>query len=190
MIIVNAGGTPIPASPIMSLSGLKYHIGGGPRATPYNANYTTYGFTPGFKPVGFESVTRNLTLSISGTDDGNFGIGKAGGRLFAFLTAVTLAMFSCMGGDIIIMTAGEAQEPWTDLPAVTSFVYLIPLSLYPFVLLSAGANVNYADPNLAKVWGPVSVSQSPFVTAVQYSSLHGLPYALNFFFVISAYTAA
>src|ERR1700722_6487217 len=124
MIIVNAGGAPIPASPIMSLSGLKYHIGGGPRATPYNANYTTYGFTPGFKPVGFEGVTRNLTLSISGTDDGNFGIGKAGGRLFAFLTAVTLAMFSCMGGDIIIMTAGEAQEPWTDLPAVTSFVYL------------------------------------------------------------------
>lgn len=176
--------------PIISLSKLTDQIGVGPRSTPRYANFTTYGFTPGFKPVGFESVTHNPTLSLGGTDESDFGISKAGGQCFAFLTAVTLAMFSCMGGEIIIMTAGEAQEPWTDIPAVTSFVYAIPLSLYPLVLLSAGANVNYADPNLAKVWGPANVYQSPFVTAVQHSSLHGLPYALNFFFVISAYTAA
>lgn len=105
---MNTGGTPISAFPIISLLGLKYYIGRGPRATLYNANYTIYGFTPRFKPIGFKSVIRNLTLSISGTNNGNFGIGKAGGRLFAFLTAVTLAIFSCMGGDIIIITVGEA----------------------------------------------------------------------------------
>jgi amino acid transporter len=95
-----------------------------------------------------------------------------------------------MGGDLVIMAAGEAKNPWEDVPAVTSFVYLIPLSLYPFVLFAAGANVNYSDPGLPHPWGRATISQSPFVIAVQSSSLHGLSYLLNVLFLISAYTAA
>jgi yeast amino acid transporter len=92
---------------------------------------------------------------------------------------------------MVAVTAGEAKKPWKDVPAVMSFVYLLPLALYPFLLLSAGANVNYADQELAKVWsrGNDGLALSPFVIAAKWSSLQGLPQALNAFFVISAYTA-
>jgi len=65
-------------------------------------------------------------------------------------TAVTLAMFSVKGGEIVAMTAGEAKDPWRDVPLAMSFVYIVPLSLYPLTLLAAGANVNYADPGLPR----------------------------------------
>jgi amino acid transporter len=101
-------------------------------------------------------------------------------------------MFSCTGGEMVAMAAGEAKNPWQDIPIVMSFVYLVPLSLYPITMLSAGANVNYANPNLPLIWAKVKgrESLSPFVIAVQETSLHGLPKALNLFFIISAYTAA
>src|SRR5436190_4921698 len=87
-------------------------------------------------------------------------------------TAVTLAMFSCNGGEIVAMTAGEAKDPWKDVPLAMSFVYIVPLSLYPLTLLSAGANVNYADPNLPRLWAmkKFSMSLSPFMIAIQSSS--------------------
>lgn len=90
------------------------------------------------------------------------------------------------------MTAGEAKDPWRDVPVAMSFVYIVPLSLYPLMLLSAGANVNYADPNLPRLWAVSDgrTALSPFVIAAQTSSLHGLPKVLNMFFIISAYTAA
>jgi amino acid permease len=113
-------------------------------------------------------------------------------RLKADSAAVTTAMFSCTGGEMVAMAAGEAKDPWQDIPIVMSFVYLVPLSLYPITMLSAGANINYANPNLPLMWAKVKgrESLSPFVIAVQETSLHGLPKALNLFFIISAYTAA
>jgi amino acid transporter len=104
-------------------------------------------------------------------------------------------MFSCMGGDYIAVTAGEAKNPYKDVPAAMSFVYLVPLSIYPFAMIAAAANVNYADPNLSKIYsrgnGPLGQHPlSPFVIAVQTTTLQGLPQALNLFFIISAYTAA
>ncbi|KAF2187484.1 hypothetical protein K469DRAFT_772116 [Zopfia rhizophila CBS 207.26] len=164
--------------------------GGGPRNTSYNANYTTHAFAPGFRPLGFGNVTGHTTLTTRSTEDANFGLSGPGGRLFAFLTSVTLAMFAYTRREIVIMTAGEAQEPFKDVPTVTSFVYLVPLILYPFVVFSAGANVNYMDPNLPLIWARNSGSKSPFVIAVESSSLHGLHAALTLFFIISAYTAA
>ncbi|KAF2269983.1 hypothetical protein CC78DRAFT_564091 [Lojkania enalia] len=172
MIVINAGGA-------------------GPRQGSYKANYTTHAFTPGWKPTGFDN-TVELPLQSHGVIDSRFGLGGSGGQFFAFLTAVTLAMFSCMGGELIAMTAGEAKDPWRDVPLAQSFVYLVPLSIYPFALVAAGSNVNYADPQLSKPFsaGKGPFSQSPFVIAAQNSSLHALPRVLNPLFVISAYTAA
>ncbi|KAF2112752.1 amino acid permease-domain-containing protein [Lophiotrema nucula] len=166
----------------------------GPRTESYKANYTSHAFTPGWKPTGYANVTES-SLSISGVSDGHFGLDGSGGRFFAFLTAVTLSMFSCMGGDYMAVTAGEAKNPYKDVPAAMSFVYLVPLSSYPLAMMAASANVNYADENLAKIYsrggGPYGPHPlSPFVIAVQSTSLHGLPKALNLFFIISSYTAA
>lgn len=89
------------------------------------------------------------------------------------------------------MTAGEAKHPWKDIPITMSFVYLVPLSLYPFVMFAGGANVNYADPDLPKIWRtPGGITKSPFIIAAENSSLHALPKVLCAFFIISAYTSA
>ncbi|KAF1833515.1 hypothetical protein BDW02DRAFT_569955 [Decorospora gaudefroyi] len=164
--------------------------GGGPRQGSYSANYTISGFTPDWKPIG-RNTTNSSSLEFTGVSDEKFGISGPGGTLFAFITSITLAMFSCTGADLVAMTAGEAKNPWKDIPITMSFVYVVPLSIYPFAMLAAGANVNYADPNLSKTWrrsgGP---TKSAFVIAAEGSSLHGLPKVLNAFFIVSAYTAA
>lgn len=58
--------------------------GGGPRKGAYNRNYTTYGFTPGWKPIGFDS-TEALQLHNTGVADTDFGMDGRGGTAFAFL---------------------------------------------------------------------------------------------------------
>ncbi|KAJ4363567.1 hypothetical protein N0V83_009863 [Neocucurbitaria cava] len=164
--------------------------GGGPRQGSYSANYTTNAFTPGWNPTGFEK-TGSTPLRLSGVSDEKFGISGPGGTLFAFITSVTLAMFSCLGADLVAMTAGEAKNPWKDVPITMSFVYLVPLSIYPFAMLAAGANVNYANPKLSQIWARGGgATKSPFVIAAEESSLHALPKVLNAFFIISAYTTA
>ncbi|KAK7181055.1 hypothetical protein DPSP01_003596 [Paraphaeosphaeria sporulosa] len=163
----------------------------GRRTGSYRGNYTTMAFPPGFKPTGFNASSDDL-LHGKDTADTQFGIPGSGGRVFGFLTSVTLAMFSCFGGETIAMTAGEAKDAFRDVPVVMSFVYIIPLSLYPLVLISAGANVNYADSDLPVMWaqGNGSGGLSPFVVAVQTSAIAGVAKALHLFFIISAYTAA
>ncbi|CAO2651531.1 Nn.00g041010.m01.CDS01 [Neocucurbitaria sp. VM-36] len=164
--------------------------GGGPRQGSYSANYTSNAFTPGWNPIGFEKVTAT-PLKLTGVSDHEFGISGPGGTLFAFITSITLAMFSCLGADLVAMTAGEAKNPWKDVPVTMSFVYLVPLGLYPFAMLAAGANVNYADPSLSKIWARGGgATKSPFVIAAEESSLHALPKVLNAFFIVSAYTTA
>lgn len=100
-------------------------------------------------------------------------------------------MFSCLGTDLVAMTAGEAKHPWKDIPITMSFVYLVPLSMYPFAMFAAGANVNYANPNLSKIWTRGNIAaRSPFVLAAEESSLQALPKVLNGLFIVSAYTTA
>ncbi|KAF1961896.1 hypothetical protein CC80DRAFT_463405 [Byssothecium circinans] len=172
MLIINAGGA-------------------GTRQGSYRGNYTTHAFPHGFKPAGFNTTNDNL-IQVRGVPDTEFGLPGPGGRLFGFLTAVKFAIFSCFGGEMVTMTAGESREPWRDVPVVMSFVYLVPLSLYPFVLMSAAANVNYADRSLPTIWeaGSDSMTISPFIVAIQSSSLRSLSRMLHLFFIISAYTAA
>ncbi|RMZ66987.1 Amino acid polyamine transporter I [Pyrenophora seminiperda CCB06] len=72
-----------------------------------------------------------------------------------------------------------------------SFVYLVPLGIYPFAMFAAGANINYANPNLSKLWARGNNSaRSPFIIAAEESSLQALPKVLNALFILSAYTTA
>jgi amino acid transporter len=65
-----------------------------------SANFTTFGMTPGFRPDGYRYLDEWDVDTKGGALANEYGIpGSHGGRLFALLTAVTLAMFSCMGGD-------------------------------------------------------------------------------------------
>ncbi|RAR11739.1 aat family amino acid transporter [Stemphylium lycopersici] len=153
-------------------------------------DYTTHAFTSDWKPIGHNDTSAE-PLALRGVSDDDFGISGPGGTLFAFITSITLAMFSCFGTDLVAMTAGEAKDPWRDVPVTMSFVYLVPLTIYPFAMLAAGSNVNYANPNLSKIWAKSKgATRSPFVIAAEESSLHALPRVLNALFIVSAYTTA
>jgi yeast amino acid transporter len=106
--------------------------------------------------------------------------------------SITLAMFACMGGDIVVVTAGEAESPRRDLAPATRFMYLLPIGCYVLGSLLVGFNINYMDPKLFHpfaAWN-YTTSHSPFIIALGYTSIRVLPGILKAGFLFSAYTAA
>ena len=103
-----------------------------------------------------------------------------------------------MGGDIVIVTAGEAKTPRKDLPPATRFMYLVPIAFNILGSFVLGFNINYADPSLARPWvkpvldGCAKPASSPFVAIMKRTSIAPdvLPVVLNALFLFSAYTAA
>jgi amino acid transporter len=103
-------------------------------------------------------------------------------------------MFACTGGDIVIVTAGEARYPRRDLPPVARFMYLAPISLYVITALFVGMNINYMNPDLYHPWekpvpGAPPISHSPFIIVLENTAIAALPKFINACFLISAYTA-
>ena len=110
-------------------------------------------------------------------------------------TTITLAMFSCMGGDMVIVAAGEAKFPRRDLPPVTRFMYLAPIGFYILAAFLVGLNINFMDPDLYHPWAKPAadaphISHSPFIIALRHTSIKVLPKFINACILISAYTAA
>jgi amino acid transporter len=100
-----------------------------------------------------------------------------------------------MGGDIVIVTSGEARRPLEDLPACARFMYLVPLSFYVISAFLVGLNINFMDPDLHHLWAKPLLnapakSQSPFIIAIRHTTIKVLPKVLNGCFLVSAYTAA
>jgi len=115
-------------------------------------------------------------------------------QLTQYRTTITLALFSCMGGDIVIVTAGEAKRPRTDLPPVTRFMYLVPIAFYILASFLVGLNINFMDPDLYHPFAKpaadaLNISHSPFIIAITHTSIKALPKVLNACFLVSAYTA-
>src|SRR5437762_646812 len=114
-------------------------------------------------------------------------------ELTEYRTSIIFAMFSCMGGDIVIVTAGEAKYPRKDLPAVSRFMYLAPLSFYVISAFLVGLRINFMNPNLHRPFAniiPRAVSQSPYIIVIKEAGIKALPGVLNGCFLVSAYTAA
>jgi amino acid transporter len=97
-----------------------------------------------------------------------------------------------MGGDIVIVAAGEAESPRRDLPPAARYMYMAPICLYILGTFLVGFNVDYLDPNLYHTWAASNGlgSHSPFILAVQKTTIKVLPGFLNGCFLFSAYTAA
>ena len=121
-------------------------------------------------------------------------------RLTVERTALTWAMFQFMGGEIVLVTAGEAEEPRRDLPKAARYMYLLPVSSYIIGIFLVGLCVNYVDPRLVhphidpnvgtRLEGIFTASRSPFVIAVENAGINALPGFLNAAFLFSALTAA
>jgi amino acid transporter len=99
-----------------------------------------------------------------------------------------------MGGDIVIVTAGEAKYPRKDLPPVARFMYLAPIGFYIIASFLVGLNINFMDLDLYHPWAKPAadaprISHSPFIIVITHTSIKVLPKFLNACFLISAYTA-
>ncbi|KAL8939526.1 MAG: hypothetical protein Q9216_003312 [Gyalolechia sp. 2 TL-2023] len=111
-----------------------------------------------------------------------------------------MAMFQFMGGEITLVTAGEAKRPMRDLPVAARYMYLLPASFYLVAILLLGLNVNYLDPRLyhshlsyvvdPRLEGIQTAARSPFVIVIQTAGIKVLPGFLNACFLLSALTAA
>ncbi|KAI9771279.1 MAG: Cationic amino acid transporter 2 [Geoglossum simile] len=145
---------------------------------------------------GFGNNSLVPSWQWAGFANGSHGDGISGtrGQFLAIWTCITLAMFACTGGDIVIVTSGESKYPRRDLPPVARFMYLAPIGLYVITALLVGMNINYMNPDLYHPWekpvpGLPPISQSPFIIVLKNTTIAVLPKFINACFLISAYTA-
>lgn len=102
-------------------------------------------------------------------------------------------MFQFMGGEICLVTAGEAESPQKDLPKAARYMYLLPVGFYLISIVLVGLNINYLDPRLYHPYiteGYVTGHQSPFIIPIIDAGIKTLPGFLNACFFFSALTAA
>lgn len=102
-------------------------------------------------------------------------------------------MFQFMGGEIALVTAGEAESPRKDLPKAARYMYLLPVGFYLISIVLVGSNVDYKDPMFYHPYSPpefLTAKQSPFVIAITRAEIKTLPSFLNACFLFSALTAA
>lgn len=98
-----------------------------------------------------------------------------------------------MGGEMVIVTAGEARSPRKDLPTAARYMYLLPITFYLVGIFLVGLCIDFKDPSLHRPHVPSdirSARQSPFVVAIVEAGIPVLPGFLNACFLFSALTAA
>ncbi|KAI4181866.1 MAG: hypothetical protein LQ348_004949 [Seirophora lacunosa] len=144
--------------------------------------------SPGYSPTGF--FADRYQAAIPGT----------GGRILAVWTCTTTATFQFLGGEMVLVTAGEAKRPMRDLPIAARYMYLVPIFFYLVAILFVSLNVNYLDPRIyhahivydagARLEGIQTAARSPFVVVVANAGIKALPGFLNACFLFSALTAA
>lgn len=169
---------------LVCVSMIAIKAGAGPK--PIHSNFE---ISPGYNSTGF--FEDGTTVGIPGT----------GGRIMAVWTCVTIAMFQFMGGEMVLVTAAEAESPRQDLPTAARYMYLLPVSLYLIGIFLVGLCINYLDPRLphphvdyyptgSRLDGITTSTRSPFVIVIQTAGIPGLPGFLNAAFLFSALTAA
>ncbi|MCJ1461909.1 hypothetical protein MMC07_000508 [Pseudocyphellaria aurata] len=148
-----------------------------------------YKLAPGWNPKGYNQ-TDPEKYPTHQTDPVIFGIG---GKILSVWSCTSLAMFSLMGGETCLVTAGEAESPRKDLPKATRYMYLLPIGFYLISIVLVGLNVNYLDPVFYHPYttqGYLTAERSPFVIAITHAGIKTLPGFLNACFMFSALTAA
>ncbi|KAI4218845.1 MAG: hypothetical protein L6R36_008721, partial [Xanthoria steineri] len=149
---------------------------------------SNFEISPGYKSTGF--LENDKQPAIPGT----------GGRILAVWTCTTMAMFQFMGGEIVLVTAGEAKRPMRNLPIAARYMYLLPISFYLVAILFVGLNINYLDPRIyhshisyhlqPRLEGIQTAGRSPFVIAIENAGISTLPGFLDACYIFSALTAA
>ncbi|KAI9800303.1 MAG: Cationic amino acid transporter 2 [Piccolia ochrophora] len=150
------------------------------------SGYGSTSITPFLKWDGFNGT------KIPVDEQYKSGIPGKWGQFLSIWTSIIIAMFACMGGDIVIVSAGEAESPRKDLPPAARFMYLVPVGFYILTSFLMGFNINYMNRDLLHPWASSneSVSHSPFIIILKMAAIKTIPGILNACFLFSAYTAA
>ena len=154
---------------------------------------------PGYSSTGF--FQNGTEISTLPTIQSDVALPGTGGRILAVWTCLTIAMFQFMGGEMVLVTAAEAESPRRDLPTAARYMYTLPVSLYLVGILLVDLSVNYLDRRLLhphvdyylpgdRLDGMITAFRSPFVIVIQDAGIRVLPGFLNAGFLFSALTAA
>lgn len=113
------------------------------------------------------------------------------GRFLAFWKVFIQATFSCGGNALVVVAAGETENPRRAIPKAVRRVFWRILLFYVLAVLVVPMCVSPEDPRLLNAIdkGAAGVAQSPFVIAMQNGGIHVLPSVINAVVLTSAWSA-
>ncbi|KAF8558635.1 general amino acid permease [Imleria badia] len=112
----------------------------------------------------------------------------ATGRFLGLLVAITPAVFSIGGIELISITAAEAEQPRTNILKAMKLVVFRLVFFFIAAVIVVGMLVPSNDPALFRPGD--SAGQSPFVIAFERAGVKVLPSVVNAVLITSAFSAA
>ncbi|ETN46439.1 uncharacterized protein HMPREF1541_00623 [Cyphellophora europaea CBS 101466] len=113
------------------------------------------------------------------------------GRFLAFWKVFIQATFSYGGSEMVVVAAGEAENPRRNIPKAIRRVFWRILIFYVLAIFLVGLCVSSEDPRLLNAIdsGAAGVAASPFVIAIQNGGISALPSIINAVVLTSAWSA-
>ncbi|TVY83656.1 putative proline-specific permease put4 [Lachnellula suecica] len=113
------------------------------------------------------------------------------GRFLAFWKVFIQATFSYGGSEMVVIAAGETENPRRNIPKAVRRVFWRVAIFYVLSITLAGMCVSSKDPRLLNAIsdGAPGVGASPFVIAIANSGISGLPSVINAVVLTSAWSA-
>ncbi|KAE8151599.1 amino acid permease/ SLC12A domain-containing protein [Aspergillus avenaceus] len=113
------------------------------------------------------------------------------GRFLAFLKVFVQAIFSYGGSEIVVVAAGETENPRRNIPKAVRRVFWRITTLYVGSIFLVTLCVSAEDQRLLKAIqsGAKGAGSSPFVIAIQNGGIRALPSIINAVILSSAISA-
>jgi yeast amino acid transporter len=113
------------------------------------------------------------------------------GRFLAFWKVFIQATFAYGGSEMVVVAAGETENPRRNIPKAVRRVFWRILIFYVLSILLVGMCVSSQDPHLLNAINNSrpGVAASPFVIAIENSGISGLPSLINAVVLTSAWSA-
>lgn len=113
------------------------------------------------------------------------------GRFLAFWKVFISATFSYGGSEMVVVAAGETENPRRNIPKAVRRVFWRIAIFYCLSILLIGMCVSSTDPRLLSAIqsGAPGVTASPFVVAIVNGGISGLPSVINAVVLTSAWSA-
>ena len=113
------------------------------------------------------------------------------GNFLAFWKVFIQATFSYGGAELVVVAAGETENPRRNVPKAVKRVWVRIFLFYVLSLLLVGMCVSGADPQLLNAISSSAsgAAASPFVIAIQNAGIVALPSIINAVILSSAWSA-